>query len=353
MGLARVKEEIPPPIEEDSPSIAENFFEWLLGMLAILFYLSIPLAFLGAIILHPISMILILSDFVFEFRTNNRILTAFVTQNDDYLSISWVVGVLALVANFLLSGSPSKTVYHIPTAPPPVYPSATQRLGLSHFCLNGQDECQQEIIHRTVKVVTPSGAGTGFILRSDKEWMLILTAGHVASDSKYFHIPSKGVVIEDHFLDYSYNATKTCSFFDTDLDAAVILAPNKRNVIYQQPEESNAQTGSRVYIAEATSYIPQSWPTRINGFEPRRQEVVVNKRLFPGASGSPIISRTGRLVGVFFAGSLIGDLGVGFYGLKPILNYRWPTFKLLAQPDFNREFKRQYGFSNPFEMSCY
>lgn len=182
-----------------------------------------------------------------------------------------------------------------------------ERAEIEDFCLKGVEECQSEIAHRTVQIRTQTGLGTGFIIFSDRERMLILTASHVIREGNGFESSiTEGVKVWDPFLQRITYPEIACAFFTkAHSDVALIQIPNRRPQIYSMPEIAEnpaAIAGTNVVTVSNRRMTQERWTYKIRGKDARKKYLVLHDLASPGDSGSAVFSEQGLFLGVLIAG---------------------------------------------------
>ncbi len=95
----------------------------------------------------------------------------------------------------LLASQSESLLYYEPVQSyeyPVAEPEYTYYEMLAKKCSRGKKFCEDAIVEKTVSVISRDGVGSGFILRSEKNWLIVATAGHVIESNK-----SKSIQIYD------------------------------------------------------------------------------------------------------------------------------------------------------------
>lgn len=195
---------------------------------------------------------------------------------------------------------------------------------LEVLCNRGSFPCMNALRYRTVRLRTKTGAGTGFILRSDREWIVILTAAHVVADFvENREILARLVLVADSVEDLVVGTSDVCALRDPQIDIAVVRVRNFRNEIFQQPEYSSIGEGESVLVVEYSGEVPTRHEVEMVSVSPDDRFAFVNRGLVPGASGAAFFDLRGKIMGLLSHRALHKELGVAQRNLAPFLKYRW------------------------------
>ena len=160
-----------------------------------------------------------------------------------------------------------------------------------------------------VRVVTPSGRGSGTYAKIGRHYVVI-TAQHVVREEPV-------VIIEGRNGEYVYGEP---ILHGTTTDVAIILIPelNSREAIdykpMRRPRNIDRLVGKEVtYSGFPGPHDLLSVDGKIMSYE--RDHIIIHSYAWPGASGSGVFDMRGRLIGVVSA----VDVGVWSYFAPPQL----------------------------------
>ena len=160
-----------------------------------------------------------------------------------------------------------------------------------------------------VRVVTPSGQGSGTYAKVGKHFVVI-TAAHVVRDEPIIMVEGRN----DEFV-YAMPMLK-----GTNSDVAVLLIPemnSRRPVDYtpiKRPKKIERLIGDEmVYTGFPSRHDLLTINGTVAGYE--RGHIIMHSYAWPGASGSGVFDKRGRMIGVVSA----VDIGIWSYFAPPQL----------------------------------
>lgn len=177
----------------------------------------------------------------------------------------------------------------------------TSSQSLAELCALGDNFCTEGIKARVVRIDSSDGSGTGFIYSSDRREITILTASHVIRKGN----GTDSIIQSDLFTwNGSYGVPgkiiSACGFFMNAFgDIGIIKVNNSTGKIFAPIEvEYDSTSGDTVFVGDHRKIQPLISSYMVHQYLNDKSIVELDKPAYPGMSGSPIISKRGRLVGV-------------------------------------------------------
>lgn len=149
--------------------------------------------------------------------------------------------------------------------------------------------------------------GTGVIIAIDKDFTYILTNRHVVSQ---FGDGTHKYYVRDDTGNYPFTAIKISQ--DENVDLALVRIDGHIDGKMAVIGFAEAQIQDNVYMVGMNLGRPFFYAEgTVAGFDPKsNDELVVGMPSGPGNSGSGIINKDGKLVGLLYAGSIIDEDGI-------------------------------------------